>query len=76
MRGNIMTTENFNFDDFFKNLDVDYDKYFRPDISLLIDEERDNEKEIHQKLMLIKQFLSEHEINATVKDFIRGSVVT
>ena len=71
-----MTTENFNFDDFFKNLDVDYDKYFRPDISLLIDEERDNEKEIHQKLMLIKQFLSEHEINATVKDFIRGSVVT
>jgi len=71
MRGNIMTTENTKFEDIFKNWDVDYDKYFRPDISLLIDEERDNEKEIHQKLMLIKQFLSEHEINATVKDYIR-----
>jgi hypothetical protein len=66
-----MTTENTKFEDIFKNWDVDYDKYFRPDISLLIDEERDNEKEIHQKLMLIKQFLSEHEINATVKDYIR-----
>lgn len=74
-----MTTEK-NFGDIFENMlnHPTFDPYekFRPCISELMNDERANSKEIHQKLMAIKQFLSEYEINATVKSYTRGPVLT
>ena len=74
-----MTTEK-TFGDIFENMlnHPTFDPYekFRPCISMLMNDERTNAKEIHQKLMAIKQFLSEYEINATVKSYTRGPVLT
>ncbi|WP_295366114.1 DNA translocase FtsK [uncultured Succinivibrio sp.] len=74
-----MTTEK-TFGDIFENMlnhpTFDIDEQFRPCISELMNDERANAKEIHQKLMAIKQFLSEYEINATVKSYTRGPVLT
>ncbi|SFK18474.1 DNA translocase FtsK [Succinivibrio dextrinosolvens] len=74
-----MTTEK-NFGDIFENMlnHPTFDLYekFRPCISMLMNDERANAKENHQKLMAIKQFLSEYEINATVKSYTRGPVLT
>ena len=74
-----MTTEK-NFGDIFENMlnhpTFDIDEQFRPCISMLMNDERANAKENHQKLMAIKQFLSEYEINATVKSYTRGPVLT
>ena len=64
------------FGDVFNNTNLDCDEQFRPCISELMNDERANAKEIHQKLMAIKQFLSEYEINATVKSYTRGPVLT
>ena len=74
-----MTTEK-TFGDIFENMlnhpTFDIDEQFRPCISELMNDERANAKEIHQKLMAIKQFLSEYEINAAVKSYTRGPVLT
>lgn len=74
-----MTTEK-TFGDIFENMlnHPTFDPYeeFRPCISMLMNDERANAKDIHQKLMAIKQFLSEYEINATVKAYTRGPVLT